>query len=39
MLDELLMWWNMLMYDGSITEDVDTSECSPVKCASCSSCG
>ncbi len=39
MLDELLLWWNMLMYDGSITEEVDSSECSPVKCGTCSSCG
>ena len=38
MLDELLLWWNMMMYDGSISEEEKT-ECSPARCASCSSCG
>ena len=37
MLDELLLWWNMLMYDGSIVEEAPA--CSPAKCSSCSSCG
>ena len=38
MLDELLMWWKMLMYDGSIVED-EQSGCSPSRCATCGSCG
>ncbi len=38
MLDEILMWWNMLMYDGSVVE-IDEPECSPAKCSSCSVCG
>jgi len=40
--DELLMWWKMLMYDGTIKEEPLPAEtdCSPRKCSSCSSvCG
>ncbi|MDC7227993.1 MAG: hypothetical protein PQJ61_14615 [Spirochaetales bacterium] len=37
MLDEILLWWNMLMGDGSIVES-DQPECSPSKCPSCSLC-
>jgi hypothetical protein len=37
MLDEILVWWNMLMFDGSITEEQPA--CTPAKCSTCSSCG
>ena len=39
MLDELLMWWNMLMSDGTISEEKEPVSCTPAKCATCSSCG
>ena len=41
MLDELFMWWQMLMFDGTIVEDIEETvqSCTPAKCASCSSCG
>ena len=40
MLDELFMWWKMLMFDGTIVEDEEEPvSCTPAKCASCSSCG
>ena len=37
MIDELLMWWNMLMFDGTVPESGSVN-CSPAKCASCSGC-
>ena len=38
MLDELKLWWDMLMSDGTITEETPAS-CSPAKCSTCSICG
>ena len=38
MLDELKLWWDMLMSDGSIAEEMPAS-CSPAKCSTCSICG
>ncbi len=39
MLDELRMWWHMLMDDGNLEEEEEESSCSPAKCSSCSMCG
>ncbi|MBN2737820.1 MAG: hypothetical protein JXR70_12620 [Spirochaetales bacterium] len=36
MLDELLLWWNMLMSDGTINES-EAPHCSPKKCFTCGS--
>ncbi|MBB6480304.1 hypothetical protein [Spirochaeta isovalerica] len=38
MLEEILLWWKMLMYDGSICEEAKSASCSPSRCFSCSSC-
>ena len=37
MLNELLIWWQMLMYDGTVMEN-DSVSCSPDQCSACSSC-
>lgn len=37
MLDELLLWWQMLLpYEETVTTGTG---CSPAKCSTCSSCG
>lgn len=36
MLDDILQWWKMLMFDGSIIQD--QKECSSAKCSSCRGC-